>query len=372
MDKVIVITTNIAPYRLRWCEELSKFFDVTIYYTKDKEKDYNDEFLKHNSDSCHIVKMNNKNDNGLDPLCFDVINIIKHNRNSFIIFDGYGPKTNLLGLLYCKIHGITNYVNVDGYPTERKKSKPKELIKAFVIKNLCQSFFCSGEKTKEHLISYGAEKENIVIHNFSSITRDRILEQPLLHEEKIENRKELNIDCEGKIVLGVGRFIPLKRFEDLIEAVLECKTDCELYLLGGEANESYLKAAKESKRIHFLNFVLPEDVDKYYKAADLFVLPSETDVWGLVINEAMAQGLPVVVSDSPIGAYSLVDGNGFVFETYNISELSKDIDLCLEDRNNRKMSERSLEIIRDYTIEGMVERQMKTIRDYFKENSSNG
>ena len=367
MDKVILITSNIAPYRLRWCEELSKYFDVTIYYTKDKEKDYNDEFLKHDSSTCHIAKMKNKNDNGLDPLCFDVINIIKENNNSFIIFDGYGPKTNILGLLYCRLKGIDNYTNVDGYPTERKKSEIKEFVKRFVISNLCKGFFCSGEATRQYLISYGANKDKIVIHNLSSITEDRIIKAPINKKEKDEIRKELGINTKKKIVLGVGRFVPLKRFEDLIRAVLKCESECELYLLGGKATEQYLELSENADNIHYLDFVLPEDVDKYYKAANLFVLPSETDVWGLVINEAMAQGLPVIVSDSPVGGHSLVDGNGYIFETYNVDELSKDIDLCLDEKNNKDMSKRSLEIIHDYTIEGMVERQLETIKTFFAE-----
>lgn len=367
MDKVILITTNIAPYRLRWAEELSKYFDMTIYYSKEKEKDYWDNFLKSSSSKCNIVKMNNKKDDDSDPLCFDVIDIIKNNKNNFIIFDGYGPKTNLLGLLYCKVKGINSFVNVDGYPTERKKSKIKETIKKFVIGKLCRNFFCSGNEAKEYLIKYGANKDKIYIHNFSSITKDRILLKPLNKEEKLSIRKQLKIDYEGNIVLGVGRFIPLKRFEDLIKAVKRCSSECRLYLLGGKPTKSYLEASKDTDRIHFIDSVAPEEVDKYYQMADLFVLPSETDVWGLVMNEAMANGLPVIASDSPVGAKSLIQDNGCIFKTYDIDELSKDIDYCLDNENNKQMSLRSLDIIKEYTIEGMVERQLPVIRSYIKD-----
>lgn len=360
MNKVILITTNIAPYRLKWCEELAKFFDVTIYYSKDKEKDYNDNFLKHNSSKCKVIRMNNKNNTSEDPLCFDVIHIVNENRNSFIIFDGYGPKTNLLGLLYCKFKKINNFVNIDGYPTERKKSIFREIIRKLTIKYLCNHFFCSGQATKDYLINYGAKKDNIYIHNFSSITNDRIVKKPLSKKEKLEIRKKLGILTDKKIVLGVGRFIPLKRFEDLIEAVKICKTDCELYLLGGKPTKEYLKLSKGYGNIHFIDFVLPEDVDNYYKAANLFVLPSETDVWGLVLNEAMAQGLPIISSDSPVGAKSLIDGNGYIYETYDVNELSNYIDKCLDDKINQSMSKRSIEIIKEYTIEVMVQKQ-KTI-----------
>ena len=358
MKKLALITTNIAPYRLRWCEELSKYFDVTIYHTKDKEIDYNDEFLKHSSNSCKIVKLNNKNDNGLDPLCFDVIDVIKNNRDSLIIFDGYGPKTNLLGLFYSKLKGYKTYVNIDGYPTERKKNVLRDTIRKFTIRYLCDYFFCGGENVRNYLINFGAKKSNICVHNFSSISESEILPKPLTADEKVKIRKELGIKTTDNIVLGVGRFVPLKRFEDLIQAVLNCKTECDLYLLGGKPTKEYLDIVGDNKKIHFIDFVLPENVYKYYMAANLFVLPSETDVWGLVINEAMSKGLPVISSDSPVAADNLIKNNGFIYKTYNINELSKDIELCLLEETNVQMSNNSLKIIRDFTIEGMVEKQI--------------
>ena len=365
MNKIIVITSNIAPYRLKWCEELSKFFDVTIVYTKDHDYERDDRWLQRESDKCKVVKLRNRKDK-YDPLCFDVIGLIRNNKDSLIIFDGYGPKTNLLGLLYCKLTKRDSYVNVDGYPTERNVSAIKEKIKAFVIGKLCTYFTCSGEATKKHLISYGADPEKIVIHNFSSITNKDISDHYITNEEKEGYRNKLGIKSNKKIVLGVGRFLALKRFDDLIKAVLQCKTDCDLYILGGIPPKEYLELVKNTERVHFIDFVLPEEVNDYYKASDLFVLPSETDVWGLVLNEAMAQGLPVIASDSVVGAKSLIDGNGKVFKTYDIDELAQDIDYCLDDAKNKEMSLRSLTIIKDYTIEEMVRRQKPYFDNYFQ------
>ncbi|MBQ6334394.1 MAG: glycosyltransferase family 4 protein [Erysipelotrichaceae bacterium] len=367
MDKIIVITSNIAPYRKKWCEQLASFYDVTIVYTKDHDYERDDRWLQKSSDACKIVKL--KNDKDLfDPLCFDVITLLRKNKDALIIFDGYGPKTNLLGLLYCKMSGRFSYVNVDGYPTERVRSGIKEAIKRFVIRRLCTGFTCSGEAARDHLVSYGVDPDKIIIHNFSSISEKQIIERPLKKNEKLELRKKLGIASGKKIVLGVGRFLPLKRFEDLIEAVKKCESDCDLYILGGKPLNSYLQLTEGSDRFHFIDFVVPEEVNDYYKACDLFVLPSETDVWGLVVNEAMAQGLPVIASDSVVGAYSLIRNNGMMFRTYDVDELSRDIDLCLEEKRNREMSEMSLKIIRDFTIENMVRRQKPYFDAYFKKN----
>ena len=371
MDRIIVITSNIAPYRRMWCEALSQFFDVTIVYTKDHDYERDDRWLQKSSELCEIRKLKNDKD-VFDPLCFDVIDVIRENKSALIIFDGYGVKTNLLGLLYCKLAGRKSYVNVDGYPTERKKSAVREFLKKIIIGHLCTCFTCSGEATKEYLMHYGADPEKIIIHNFSSIRDDEIMENPADEQEKMEMRRKLGIASNKKIVLGVGRFLPLKRFEDLIRAVLQCKTDADLYLLGGQPTETYLKEAKGSEHIHFIDFVLPEEVGEYYRASDLFVLPSETDVWGLVLNEAMAKGLPVIASDSVVGGKSLIDGNGFIFRTYDVDELAKDIDACLEEDNHQRMSERSLSIIRDFTIENMVRRQLPYFERYFEERKKAG
>ena len=361
MAEVVVITSNIAPYRLRWCEELARFYDVTIVYTKDHDYERDDRWLQKGSAVCKVVKLKNDRDR-FDPLCFDVIGLLKKKKDALVIFDGYGPKTNLLGLLYCRLKHRPNFVNVDGYPYA--SGKALDLVKRFVIRRLCHSFFCSSEATKGHLISYGADPERIFIHNFSSIREEEIIDRLPTKKQKQQLRKELGIDTDKRIVLGVGRFLPLKRFEDLILAVRKCESDCVLYLLGGQPTGDYLKAADGDPRIRFIDFVLPEDVLKYYQACDLFVLPSETDVWGLVLNEAMANGLPVIASDRVVAALSLIRGNGFIFPVYDVDELGRDIDLCLRDENQKKMAQRSLEIIRDYTIEGMVRRQKPHIDKY--------
>ena len=365
MNKIVLITANIAPYRLLWCEELAKSFDVTIYYTKDKEKNYDDRFLKHSSNKCHIVKLNNKNDNVDNPICFNVIKVIKDNKDSLIIFDGYGPYTNLIGMIYFKLRRHKTFVSVDGYPTERTKKYFRDFVRRFVISNLCNVFFCAGDNVKDYLIKYGANKDNVCVHNFSSITESMIIDKPLSDDEKLSLRKKYRIESKGNIVIGVGRFVPLKRFEDLIVACTKCKTDVDLYLLGGKPTDKYIELVGSNTNIHFLDFVLPEDVLDYYKMANLFVLPSETDVWGLVVNEAMSQGLPVITSDSVVAGYNMVKDNGIVFKTYDTDELANAIDICLDNKTNKEMSKKSLEIIHDYTIEGMVKRQLPIINKFF-------
>ena len=365
MNTITFITTNIAPYRLMWFEELSNHFNIVVYYTKDKEKDREKGFLRNSSSKCKIIKLNNKDDKD-NKICFDVIKAIKENKDNLIIFDGYGTLTNILGLLYCKIIKKKVFVNVDGFSLGDNMSVFMRKLKKHIVTNYCPYIFCSSEITKKHLIENGAKENNIFVHNFSSIKKEDILEKPLSFDEKMSVRKELGMNTDKPIILGVGQFIQRKRFEDLIQAVISIGNKVELYILGGKPTKEYLELVGNNKNIHFLDFVKPEEVYKYYQASNIFVLTSQTDVWGLVINEAMAQGLPVISSDNCIAGLSMINGNGVIYKTGDVKELINAINKCLDEKNYNKFAEKSLLIANEYNIEKMVERQLPILNMYFE------
>jgi glycosyltransferase involved in cell wall biosynthesis len=96
----------------------------------------------------------------------------------------------------------------------------------------------------------------------------------------------------------------------------------------------------------------------FYSIADIFVLPSGTgETWGLVVNEAMNFGLPVIVSDIVGCSSDLVHcgRNGFVFKMGDINELSQYLKILIEDDNKRiAMGKASIEIVSDYNYEAVV------------------
>jgi glycosyltransferase involved in cell wall biosynthesis len=81
--------------------------------------------------------------------------------------------------------------------------------------------------------------------------------------------------------------------------------------------------ANLSNRIHFLGFKQPAALPPIFAAADIFVLPSRHDGWGVVVNEALGAGLPIIVSDR-VGARDLVDDgrNGLITCAGDVEELA--------------------------------------------------
>jgi glycosyltransferase involved in cell wall biosynthesis len=142
-----------------------------------------------------------------------------------------------------------------------------------------------------------------------------------------ESSERARLSLPDRFVLASGRFIPKKDFSTLLiafalyreQALRESHSAWDLVILGdGEERESLEKMRAEldlGDHVHLPGFRGYEDLPSYYGLADVFIHPSQREQWGLVVNEAMATGLPVLVSDRCGCAEDLVmDGKtGYTF-----------------------------------------------------------
>lgn len=134
---------------------------------------------------------------------------------------------------------------------------------------------------------------------------------------------------QGVTVLYCGQFIHRKGLDVLLSAFAKVAGDLpelHLKLVGGVASAVGLERLPEEarSRVSVEGFIQPADLPGLYAAADVLVLPSRHDGWGLVVNEALGAGLPVVVSDRVGAGRDLVkDGeNGFVFPSGDVDALA--------------------------------------------------
>lgn len=135
--------------------------------------------------------------------------------------------------------------------------------------------------------------------------------------------------------LASGRFVPKKNFPRLIKAFAQYRRRVsseegwDLVLLGEGAERDAIEEAIDTEgvreRVHLPGFKQYDELPAYYGLAEAFVHPSTREQWGLVVNEAMAAGLPVIVSERCGCAPDLVDEgrNGFTFDPYDTSELAQ-------------------------------------------------
>ncbi|KGN72898.1 hypothetical protein HQ47_08510 [Porphyromonas macacae] len=178
---------------------------------------------------------------------------------------------------------------------------------------------------------------------------------------------------EPKMVV-VGRLVKRKNIDFLIRVFQECNTqDYELLIVGEGPEKNNLKCLAESdQNIRFLPFMKQSELRELYKRVSAFIIPSTFDTWGLVINEAMAAGLPVIAS-SKCGATEVLvkDGvNGYVFNPEDDGTSMKkklDVFLNLSEEARRELGLASEKIISDWGIDRFAEEMLKAI-DYAYRN----
>lgn len=133
-----------------------------------------------------------------------------------------------------------------------------------------------------------------------------------------EVRKRLHLDTDGPIILFVGRFVPLKGVKRLLEAVsgIDHPENMLLLLIGGDGPDDISTARLKDlsfqmgigEKVRFLGSIEHSELVLYYNAADLLVLPSYYESFGLVVLESLACGTPVVAT--PVGIVDAVVRNG--------------------------------------------------------------
>lgn len=356
MKKVLFLTNYPSPYRVAFFDTLGQMVDTTVLYADRIEKKTHrsaDWFIT-GQGMCHSVQLKKRvaSVKGHD-LCLDVISWLNKPWDEIVVC-GYSSPTVMLAIAYLRMCRIPFWMEVDG-GLIRKDSAMGYRIKKLLVTS-ASAYFSSGKATTDYLVHYGAKRDTVREYPFSSLFEKDILDRPATAEEKQALRKELGLK-DGKMILSIGQFIHRKGYDVLLKAAAAMESDTDIYIVGGEPTEEYLQMCLDLSlsNVHFLGFMKKEKLVHYYRAADLFVLPTREDIWGLVINEAMAFGLPVITTDRCVAGLELVeDGKtGYIVPVGDAKALANRMNAALSG-DCAAMGMQALEKVRPYTIENMA------------------
>lgn len=234
-------------------------------------------------------------------------------------------------------HSIVITWNDGGFPdVECARRSLRQRLLRWLWRKCCRGIFTPGEFGRKFALSLGYKERQIVnayfshdVRMFSTYKWDR----GTVKRKEVRDRHE--IGASDFVILSISRFLAWKRLVDLaaaLEIVDRTAPDlaekCVLVLVGAGndlAHEEILVRLSAVTVIR-VNQMSPEAIMDYYCASDLFVFPSEGDIWGLVVNEALSMGVPVICADC-IGAANLVeDGfNGYRVPARNPIAIAKHI-----------------------------------------------
>ncbi len=368
--KIIVSTFLLSPTRLCWLEELAKYAEVTVFHLCDRDKERNDSwFLESKNPNLKPVLMKGKKLWKLGILSRDFIKEIKRGSYDIIILDGYSYFTQLMNIRFLNRQKKKYFINIDGFVDSDVKTGIKEKFKQKILRS-SPYFLCGSLSGKQYLRNIGIEEERIFNHVFTSLYESDIYQTPPDPAEKKALRAKLGIS-EPQVVISVGRFTYLngygKGYDALLRAAGKSSREIGWYIIGGEPTEEFaaMKEKAGLENVHFLDFKSKEELKEYYRASDVSTLMTVGDVWGLVVNEAMACGLPVITTDKCVAGRELIENgkNGFVIPVGDDDKLAGCIrEIIGNPEKLKEMGKASLERVRDCTFENMAKTHIEIFR----------
>lgn len=200
----------------------------------------------------------------------------------------------------------------------RRGHPPVEFVKARFL-SMCQAFVVPGKSSFRYLqgLGIGTKKIFTAPNAVDNALFAALAEEARRDQSQVRTRHSL----PARFFLYVGRMVAVKGVFELLEAYAqldpEVRRQIGLVFVGDGPGLMKLKEAAagiEPGTIQFAGFVHREELAEFYALSDALISPTHSDTWGLVVNEAMACGLPVIVSNVAGCSEDLVkDGwNGFV------------------------------------------------------------
>ena len=364
--KVLYLTNIPSPYRVVFFNELVRCgIDVTVLFERKKAQNRDQKWISEEKFLFQGIYLKSLKIGNENSLALNAIKYINKKDYDLIIIGGYSTITSMICIEYMRLKKIPFVINADGGMISQDSWIKKKLKKHFI--GLASAWLSSGSATTKYLVHYGAIRKNVYEFPFSSIKRSNI-EETLDDISKKELRKKMHLS-EEKTILYVGQFIYRKGIDILLDALRKMSSvKMNILLIGGNVTEELKKKAIDYnlKNIHFLPFKSKNDLKAFYKVADVFVMPTRYDIWGLVINEAMGYGLPIVSTNRCVAAQTMIKSgeNGFVCDFENSDELAKKILILLNNKSIcNNFAKKNIEIAKLYTIENMAKRHLEIFNE---------
>lgn len=300
------------------------------------------------------------------PLNYGVLQRLRHGRFDVVWVLGYAQLFALNAIFAAKLLGLPVLLRSDSQLHDRVRSRKvlfaKQILARF-LRPAIDATLSIGQANEEYWHYYFGRDFTVfrmpfAVDNF--FFRERSLAAAPRREEF---RRELGLQPGRPVILYASKLQTRKRCIDLVEAYLRLApapgVDPAAYLLiVGDGEE---RAALEARAratglssIRFLGFKNQTELPRFYDLCDAFVLPSIHEPWGLIVNEVMNAGRPIVLTDQVGCQPDLVqDGvNGYVYPALDVNALSACLRRLIDDPALRaSMGENSLRIIQHYSFE---------------------
>lgn len=253
--------------------------------------------------------------------------IIASRAYSAVVVNGWHFKSAWRAILACWRHGVPVLIRSDSHlrGIGNFKKWGKFPLHRIFIPHL-DGCLAAGSWSRDYFENYGASPNHIFTIPHCVDNRRFEHAMHLLRPRREELRRQWGIPTDATVFLFAGKFIPVKRPCDFVKAIGQSAA-VEPSIAGLMVGDGPLReqceeqARRAGAPVRFTGFLNQTQIAEAYAAADAAVLPSASETWGLVVNEAMASGLPCIVSDY-VGCSPDVIDRGVTGDIFPVGEVN--------------------------------------------------
>jgi glycosyltransferase involved in cell wall biosynthesis len=328
MSRVTVVSPEPTPYRAPLFDRIAQHVELTVIYAAPTVAGREwTVTLQHRAVFLRGVRVPGiprvlRHDYPLTP---GIARALRQARPDVVVVSGWSTFASQAAIAWCRTHRIPYVLQVESHdldPRPRWRRFVKDAVATPIIRG-ATSVLAVGSAARDSVVARGAKDVRIFAN---TIDVDRWIERA---------RSFPRVQHDGVVVLSVGRPVREKGFDVLEAAAYDAGV--ELDTVTGGLNE--------------------EELAQRYVNADVFALLSRHEPWGVVVNEAAASGLPLVLSDRVGAAYDLLrdEDNGFLVPADDARAAAEAFRRLADPDLRRRMGERSRELVRRWNYDESVD-----------------
>jgi glycosyltransferase involved in cell wall biosynthesis len=340
--RLALLTEIPAPYRIPLFNALAERVELRVLFLA--ERDPRRAFYELHRDEWrfdHRVLAGPQLRRGGRWIVFNrrVLRELRRFHPDAVAVGGWNQPAFWLALAYCRLRRIPLLVWIESTARDaRSEARPLALARGAMVRGAAGAYV-PGSASAEYARSLGVK----LVETAPNAIDASVFAQAA-------------VDRSGRdtcTFLYVGRLDPEKGLDTLFEAFREVPG--ELVLVGSGGDEPRLRRLA-GERVRFEGAKDRDEVVGYYRDADVFVLPSRSEPWGMVLNEAAAAGLPLVATEESGASHDLVDGNGYRIAAGDVVALRDAMSSLAADPELRsRMGARSRELAKHFTPEAWAD-----------------
>lgn len=335
--KVVLVWNHIGPYHIAWLDALGALgvYEVHAIQLANKQRTRNwDPCLPTTTFTMHTLEQGYLEDVGVPRLTKAGIMLLERLSPTVLVLAGYASPPIRAMTRWALRRKATCILMADTTACDRPRWKIVEWIKGMWVRRHFQGAFVSGEKAADYVRSLGLDSERIwkgldvVDHEAFAKASERARHSVAEWEQRL--------GLKADYFLFVGRLAPEKNLPFLLGAYEAYRRAAghdplELVIVGVGPEEKHLKRIVQERKldgVQFLGFQQMDMLPGIYSLARALLLPSLSETWGLSVNEAMACGVPVIISDRCGTANDLVRSeiSGYIINPTKTAELARTMD----------------------------------------------